>query len=167
MGSRPNQPPEGYQTPKFPSLNVHTLYDSTPNRTYTLFYIEDVWRFTLTWTLVLYALFHLGAVLVAFFTHGWKRSSWKYLWAIPVLYLVMAGFEALLAGSIIGLVYVRSMLDFEIMLTPLQTWRRLPCRLLRDEYLDSVHLGFHQRTCVDHLILLYTRRFMIHSQVYG
>ena len=103
---RPDPRPPGYNTPEFPSLNVHTLYDRTPQRLYTLFYIQDVWRFTLIWTLIVYALFHLGAVLIAVFTHGYKKSSWRYWWAVPVVYLVMAGFEALLAGSIIGLVYV-------------------------------------------------------------
>lgn len=101
--SHPNTPPDSYETPRFPSLNIQTLYDTTDNKRYTLYYILDVWRFTLTWTLIIYALFHLGAVLIAMFTHGWKKSSWKYLWAVPVVYLVMAGLEAVLAGSIVGL----------------------------------------------------------------
>ncbi|KAI6767093.1 hypothetical protein HG531_011453 [Fusarium graminearum] len=100
----PNTPPEGYQTPRFPSLNVQTLYDQTTDKRYTLYYILDVWRFTLLWTLIIYALFHLGAVLTAMFTHGWKKSSWRYLWAVPVIYLVVAGLEAVMAGSIVGLV---------------------------------------------------------------
>ncbi|KAH7023755.1 hypothetical protein EDB80DRAFT_807836 [Ilyonectria destructans] len=100
----PNVPPETYSTPRFPSLNVQTLYDTTADKRYTLYYVLDVWRFTLMWTLVIYALFHMGAVLVAMFTHGWKKSSWKYLWAVPVVYLVMAGLEAVMAGSIVGLV---------------------------------------------------------------
>lgn len=102
----PNTPPEGYQTPRFPSLNVQTLYDQTTDKRYTLYYILDVWRFTLLWTLIIYALFHLGAVLTAMFTHGWKKSSWRYLWAVPVIYLVVAGLEAVMAGSIVGLVSV-------------------------------------------------------------
>lgn len=102
----PNVPPATYSTPRFPSLNVQTLYDTTADKRYTLYYVLDVWRFTLMWTLVIYALFHMGAVLVAMFTHGWKKSSWKYLWAVPVVYLVMAGLEAVMAGSIVGLVSV-------------------------------------------------------------
>ncbi|KAH6897216.1 hypothetical protein B0T10DRAFT_557050 [Thelonectria olida] len=99
----PNNPPESYQTPRFPSLNVDTLYDTTSDKRYTLFYVLDVWRFTLIWTLLLYAVFHMGAVLTAWFTHGSKKSSWKYLWAVPVVYLVMAGVEAVMAGSVVGL----------------------------------------------------------------
>lgn len=102
----PNTPPKDYKTPRFPSLNVQTLYDTTDNKQFTLFYILDVWRFTLLWTLIIYAVFHMGAVLVAMFTHGWKKSSWRYLWAIPVIYLVMAGLEAVMAGSIVGLLSV-------------------------------------------------------------
>lgn len=104
--SYPNDPPPGYRTPQFPSLNVRTLFDLTPQRLYTLYYISDIWRFTLIWTLITYAVFHIGAMLVALFTHGWKKSSWKYLWAAPVVYLVIAGLEALLAGSLVGLMWV-------------------------------------------------------------
>lgn len=99
-----NPPPANYQTPRFPSLNVQTVYDTSPDRHYTLYHIKDVWRFTVIWTLVVYALFHLAAVIIAVLTHGWRISSWKYLWAIPVVYLVIAGLEAILAGSIVGVV---------------------------------------------------------------
>lgn len=102
----PNNAPEGYRTPRFPSLNIHELKDTTPDKHFTLFYISDVWYFTVIWTLVMYWSFHMGAVLIAFFTHGWNKSSWKYLWAVPVVYMVMAGLEALLAGSIVGLMWV-------------------------------------------------------------
>ncbi|KAK7428529.1 hypothetical protein QQZ08_004967 [Neonectria magnoliae] len=111
----PNKPPDSYRTPRFPSLNVQTLYDTTDNKQFTLYDILDVWRFTLMWTLILYSIFHMGAVLIAMFTHGWKKSSWKYLWAVPVVYLIMAGLEAVMAGSITGLVSVHPVL---------RLWRR-------------------------------------------
>ncbi|KAG5913073.1 hypothetical protein E4U42_001508 [Claviceps africana] len=97
-------PPADYETPLFPSLNVRTLQDKTPNRTYTLYYISDVWRFTLLWTLITYAFFHFGVVLVALFNQGWKKSSWRFLWAVPVTYLFTAGIEAMIAGSVVGLI---------------------------------------------------------------
>ncbi|KAJ9425563.1 hypothetical protein QL093DRAFT_2247073 [Fusarium oxysporum] len=84
----PNTPPPDYQTPRFPSLNVQTLYDTTADKQFTLYYVLDVWRFTLLWTLIIYACFHMG----------------QYLWAVPVIYLVIAGLEAVMAGSIVGLV---------------------------------------------------------------
>ncbi|EHK15574.1 uncharacterized protein TRIVIDRAFT_38082 [Trichoderma virens Gv29-8] len=95
-------PPANYTTPPFPSLNVHTLFDATPDKRYTLYYIKDVWRFTVIWTLIVFALFHLGAVFIAMFTHGWKKSSWKYLWITPIVYLGVAGLEAVLSGTIVG-----------------------------------------------------------------
>ena len=108
----PNTPPADYKTPRFPPLHVQTLYDTTNDKQYTLYYVLDVWRVTLLGTLIIYACFHLAAVLIAMFTHGWKKSSWKYLWAIPVVYLVMAGIEAIMAGSIVGLVSVFLFLRF-------------------------------------------------------
>jgi hypothetical protein len=63
-----------------------------------------MWRFTLLWTLIIYALFHLGAAGVALSMQvGKKRSNWKFLWMVPVVYLIVAGLEALFAGSIVGL----------------------------------------------------------------
>ena len=99
-----NGPPDGYQTPRFPSLNVQTVYDTTPRRVYTLYYIKDVWRFTVIWTVIIYALFHLAAVIIALFTHGRRMSTWKYLWAIPIIYIVIAGLQAVVTGSIVGAV---------------------------------------------------------------
>ncbi|PHH87723.1 hypothetical protein CDD83_8497 [Cordyceps sp. RAO-2017] len=100
----PNDPPPLYQTPRFPSLGVPPLSDKTPEKRHTIYRIEDAWRFTLVWTLVTYAVFHLGAVLVALVTHGWRKSSWNYMWGVPIVYLVTAGLEALLAGTVVGLI---------------------------------------------------------------
>ncbi|KAK2608791.1 hypothetical protein QQS21_002648 [Conoideocrella luteorostrata] len=97
-------PPPNYETPSFPSLSVKTLQDLTPNRAYTLFYITDVWKFTVIWTLITFTFFHLGAVLIALFNHGLKKSSWRFLWAVPIIYILIAGIEAILAGSIVGLI---------------------------------------------------------------
>lgn len=99
----PGDPPANYETPLFPSLNVKTLLDRTPNRVYTLYYISDVWKFTVLWTLITYAFFHLAAVLIALFNHGLKKSSWRFLWAVPITYLFIAGIEAIIAGSVVGL----------------------------------------------------------------
>jgi hypothetical protein len=35
------------------------------------------------------------------------RSSWKYLWTVPTVYTVVAGIEAVLAGTVVGLMQVR------------------------------------------------------------
>ena len=94
-------PPEGYRTPRFPSLNL-ILRDTTPTRQWSLYNISDIWRFTLIWTFILYAIFHLGAAAVAMLMHGKNRNSWKYLWSVPLVYVLVAGIEALFAGSIVG-----------------------------------------------------------------
>lgn len=89
-----------YETPTFPSL-----YWPPHEPTYALHYIGDVWRFTLIWTFIIYAIFHVGAALIALLMQVGKRpSAWKYLWTIPLLYVLAAGIEALLAGSIVGVV---------------------------------------------------------------
>lgn len=63
-----------------------------------------MWRFILLWTMIIYALFHLGAAGIALAMQvGKRRSNWKFLWMVPIFYLVVAGLEALFAGSIVGL----------------------------------------------------------------
>lgn len=64
-----------------------------------------MWKFTLFWTLILYGLFHLSAVGVAVLMQGGGKrfSSWKYLWLVPLVYALIAGFEALIAGTLVGL----------------------------------------------------------------
>lgn len=75
--------------------------------TWSLYNLADMWRFTVLWTLIIYAIFHLGAAGVALAMQvGRKGSNWKFLWMVPVVYLVVAGVEALFAGSIVGLMWV-------------------------------------------------------------
>ncbi|GAB0135897.1 hypothetical protein EsDP_00004219 [Epichloe bromicola] len=102
--AHPGDPPPNYETPSFPSLNIRTLQDRTPNRTYTLYHISDVWQFTVLWTLITYTAFHFGVVFVALFNHGLKKSSWRFLWAVPITYLFIAGIEAIIAGSVVGII---------------------------------------------------------------
>ena len=102
--SRRGTPPEGYKSPGFPSLSIEALSDNTPTRQYTLYYISDVVRFTIQWTLIVYGAFHLGAVFIAMAVGSWTKSSWRLLWVVPLVYLVAAALEGLLAGSLIGVV---------------------------------------------------------------
>jgi hypothetical protein len=74
---------------------------------YTLQYISDIWRFTVLWTVIIYAIFHLGAAGIALVMQvGKTRSNWKYIWIVPIIYALVAGFEALFAGSVVGLMSV-------------------------------------------------------------
>ncbi|KAB8201965.1 integral membrane protein [Aspergillus bombycis] len=94
-----NRVPINYQTPAFPSL-----YDPFPRpnaAVYYLYYTRDIWRFTLYWTLIFYLASHLSVAAWALAMQG---RSWRICIAIPLVYGIIAGLEALLAGSIIGLV---------------------------------------------------------------
>ena len=54
---------------------------------------------------MLYAIFHLAAAGVALLMQvGKGQSAWKFIWAVPVVYALIAGLEAAFAGSIVGLV---------------------------------------------------------------
>lgn len=53
----------------------------------------------------MYAIFHLGATGIALVMQvGKTRSNWKYMWVVPIVYSLVAGFQALFAGSLVGLV---------------------------------------------------------------
>ena len=99
-----------YTSPPFPSL-----FWPPDSVAWKLERIEDIWRFTLQWTLIIYAIFHVGAAGIALLMQvGKKKSNWKYLWMVPILYLIVAGVEALFAGSVVGLMYVAMQLTWGI-----------------------------------------------------
>ncbi|MBE3047605.1 hypothetical protein IMZ48_34850 [Candidatus Bathyarchaeota archaeon] len=98
-------PPPGYSAPNFPSLTWE-LTDPTPQKARSLFYVKDIWAFTVLWTVVIYSVFHLGAAAIAVVAQGTKRRGWRVLWAVPVLYLFVAAAQGVLAGSVVGLLYV-------------------------------------------------------------
>jgi hypothetical protein len=86
-----------YVTPSFPSLywpfpirggQDSYLYDTT-----------DIWRFTVLWTLLFYAAVHLAVASYAMVIQ-WK--NWKVIWTVPLVYAVIGGSEAFIAGSITG-----------------------------------------------------------------
>ncbi|OQE20602.1 hypothetical protein PENSTE_c013G09393 [Penicillium steckii] len=94
-----NRVPINYNVPSFPSL-----YDPLPSHgkeAYYLYYTTDIWRFTLYWTLVFYCASHLTVAGCTVLTHA---RNWSVIWLVPLFYIVVAGLEGLLAGSIVGLV---------------------------------------------------------------
>ncbi|KAJ5777165.1 hypothetical protein N7520_000411 [Penicillium odoratum] len=94
-----NRVPINYHTPSFPSL-----YDPVPSHhkeAYYLYYTTDIWRFTLYWTLIFYGVTHLTVAGCVTLTHC---RNWSVVWLVPLLYAVVSGLEALLAGSIVGVV---------------------------------------------------------------
>ncbi|MCJ1473223.1 hypothetical protein MMC13_001874, partial [Lambiella insularis] len=91
-----NPPPPNYTSPSFPSL-----YSPIAGQPGTYLYLtSDVWRFTLLWTLIIYGAFHLAASGYAVVVQ-WK--NWKIMWLVPIVYALVGGVEAVLAGSIVGL----------------------------------------------------------------
>jgi hypothetical protein len=93
-----------HESPPFPSLFWKPQYS-----TVVLKRLDDMWRFTVYWTLILYGLFHMGAVAYALLMQLPKaRSSWKFLWLVPLTYFIVAAAEALIAGSVVGLMSVSS-----------------------------------------------------------
>jgi hypothetical protein len=89
----------GYLTPPFPSLHW-----PPQDKDWGLYGLHDMWRFTLLWTLIMFAIFHWSVAAIAVLMQVAKSpSNWKFVWMVPVVYSVVAGTEALLAGSITGI----------------------------------------------------------------
>ncbi|OXV11312.1 hypothetical protein Egran_00930 [Elaphomyces granulatus] len=91
--------PVDYQLPAFPSL-YNPVNDHVGGASY-LYYKKDIWRFTLLWTLILYAGVFLAVVICAVLVQ-WR--NWRIIWAVPLGYCITAGLEGLLAGSVVGLI---------------------------------------------------------------
>ncbi|KAL4917237.1 hypothetical protein BDW62DRAFT_88945 [Aspergillus aurantiobrunneus] len=92
-----NRVPINYVTPPFPSL-----YDPFPGRNIVpsyLYHTKDIWRFTLYWTLIFYICCYLAVAACALVMQG---RNWRICLAVPVIYAVIGGLEAFLAGSIVG-----------------------------------------------------------------
>jgi len=94
------QVPANYTTPQFPSLYwpFPVVNGQSKNAQY-LYYASDIWRFTVIWTLLFFGAVHLATSLTAVFVQ-WR--NWKVIWLVPVIYTVIAGIEAVLAGSMAG-----------------------------------------------------------------
>lgn len=109
--------PADYLRPSFPSL----YWPINPSRgeSQFLYYQSDIWRFTLYWTLLTYAVVHLAAALWAVLMQlrsalttkttplgapNKIRQTLVWVWVIPVVYLVVAGIEGVFAGSVVGLI---------------------------------------------------------------
>jgi hypothetical protein len=129
--STDGEPPLSYVTPDFPSL--YWPIRASPGEPKYLYYAGDMWRFTLFWTLITVGVAHvlvaIWAVLMQYSSALQKRKwllspaaskltpknrklvgqnpiaeTTRWVWLVPILYVVLGGLEALLAGSIVGLV---------------------------------------------------------------
>ncbi|CAD6590948.1 MAG: hypothetical protein ASARMPREDX12_004801 [Alectoria sarmentosa] len=120
--------PENYTTPSFPSLYWLIGPDDLVQPKF-LYQVHDIWRFTLFWTIIIFETVHLLAGTYAVVIVWWggrnrlkedgkengekkrlKRcgegslKKIKVLWVVPVVYGIVAGVEAVLAGSVVGLI---------------------------------------------------------------
>lgn len=104
--------PASYETPAFPSLYWPI---NPPGSAYYLVYIKDIWRFTLYWTLIVYEAVHLATSCWAVLMHlrgsfvknnesNGATSSIRWIWLVPVVFCLIGAVEALMAGSLVGLV---------------------------------------------------------------
>ena len=124
--------PLSYSTPAFPSL--YWPFDADPGTPQYLYSLTDIWRFTLYWTFLTIGAAHLvvslWAVLMQFST-AYQRHRYlhhtpegaalsaknkkllgekpiqecvTWVWLIPLIYMVIGGIEALLGGTLVGLV---------------------------------------------------------------
>ena len=100
-GANASMIPADYVTPKFPSL--YWPVKTMPHEPKFLYHSQDIWRFTLFWTMIIFEAFHLAASAYAMVIQ-WR--NWKLMWLMPLVYLFVAGVEAVLAGSVVGLMYV-------------------------------------------------------------
>lgn len=96
-----NRVPINYHVPPFPSL--YEVFPTGHNTAHYLYYMQDIWRFTLYWTLIFYAATHLTVAACAMVM---QSRNWKVAWIVPLFYAVIGSLEALITGSIIGLMYV-------------------------------------------------------------
>ena len=93
--------PPAYVTPPFPSL--YWFIRGKPHEPRYLYHQGDIWRFTFFWTIIIYELVHVAASGYALVVQ-WK--NWRFIWIVPLVYTAIAGVEAILAGSVVGLLYV-------------------------------------------------------------
>ncbi|KAF7888866.1 hypothetical protein EAF00_009166 [Botryotinia globosa] len=98
-----NPAPLDYSTPPFPSL--YWPLHPKPGVPNYLYYAHDIWRHTLLWTLIVYGITHMAVAAWAVAMQlGKGKNAWQYAWIIPLVYALIAGIEALLAGSLVGLI---------------------------------------------------------------
>jgi hypothetical protein len=123
--------PLSYNTPQFPAL--YWPVRASPGEARYLYFLSDIYRYTVYWTLITIVAAHTvvatWAVLMQFSSAHYRsrylnslagrklsiknrkllgekpvRETVAWVWMVPVVYLVIGASEALLAGSLVGLV---------------------------------------------------------------
>lgn len=89
--------PLSYVPPDFPSL--YWPFPVSGTQTYYLYDAHSIWRFTLLWTIIAVVGVHIIAAGYACCVQ-WR--NWKVIWVAPVLFTVIGGIEAVIAGNVVG-----------------------------------------------------------------
>ncbi|POS85572.1 hypothetical protein EPUL_003400, partial [Erysiphe pulchra] len=136
-----NTAPLDYATPPWPSL-YWPLTEKIGIPKY-LYFTHDIWFYTLLWTLIMFAFTHgVVAVIAVVMQIGKGHRSWQYVWAIPLANIVIAGIEAVLAGSVVGVLMIS------------KPGSRIRIWILQDVNLDTIFMGTDQCTILDRFFLL-------------
>lgn len=146
-------------TPHFPAL--YWPISVLPDEPQYLYSVKDSWRFTLFWTLIVFEACHLAASSYAFAVQ-WR--NWKIMMGVMIVYAILAGIEALMAGSVVGLLYVRLCtrvlhqgLYYRADEESFQSWCRLQGWWLSNVDLDSFYMGRNQCAGYDPILFLHPR----------
>ncbi|RKF83127.1 Uncharacterized protein GcC1_006003 [Golovinomyces cichoracearum] len=98
-----NPAPLDYKTPPWPSL--YWPLDERIGVAKYLYFTRDIWLYTLLWTLVMFAGTHGIVAIISVVIHvGKGHRSWQYAWATFLALAIIAGIEAIMAGSVVGLI---------------------------------------------------------------
>ncbi|RMZ05612.1 hypothetical protein D0864_02435, partial [Hortaea werneckii] len=92
-----DQTPLSYTPPPFPSL--YWPFPVAGTQTAFLYDAYSMFKFTLYWTLICVVGVHMVAASYACAIQ-WK--NWKVIWVVPIIYLIIGGVEAVIAGSVVG-----------------------------------------------------------------
>ncbi|ODQ78519.1 hypothetical protein BABINDRAFT_14672 [Babjeviella inositovora NRRL Y-12698] len=118
--------PLGYSVPPFPSLHWPLAGENAYSQAF-LFYKNDIWRFTLIWTLIFFGVFYLCAGVVAAIGHRRLIGSLSIL----VTYIVLGGVQAAMSGTVAGFVLGTS---YEAGSFKMSTWLPMVCGLVQIVY---------------------------------
>lgn len=89
--------PLSYEPPPFPSL--YWPFPVGGTQTDYLYDAYSIFRFTLIWTIICVVGVHLVA---AFYAMAVQYRNWKLIWLVPIVYALIGGVEAIMAGSVVG-----------------------------------------------------------------
>lgn len=90
------EPPD-YVAPSFPSL--YFPFPVGGDQAHWLYNTYDIWYFTVAWHLIFFGAVH---VVTSAYACLMQYKSWKVIWIVPVIYAIIGGIEAIIAGSIVG-----------------------------------------------------------------